>query len=112
VINLINVIYVIKGLYRVETCRNTLEHIQVINLINVIYVARGFIAKTTCSNTLEHIQDINLINVINVIKSFIRINIFKHANINTGDKRHKCDICGKGFNRKDDIFEHMHMYRR
>ena len=97
----------IKGLYRVETCRNTLEHIQVINLINVIYVARGFIAKTTCSNTLEHIQDINLINVINVIKSLIRINIFKHVKTNTGDKPYKCDLCGKGFNRKDHLQQHI-----
>jgi hypothetical protein len=51
-----------------ETCRNTLEHIQVINLINVIYVIKGlYRVEETCIDTLEHIQVINHINVIHVI---------------------------------------------
>jgi hypothetical protein len=51
-----------------EAYSNTLEHIQVINLINVIYVIKGLIGMNTCSNTLEYIQVINLINVSYVIK--------------------------------------------
>jgi hypothetical protein len=68
VINLISVIYVIKGLYKIKTCRHTLKYIQVINIINVMYVIKGLIGMTACSNTLEYIQVINLINVIYVIK--------------------------------------------
>jgi hypothetical protein len=51
VINLINVIYVIKSLYRAKACRNTLEHIPVINLINVIYVVKCLDREKSCSNT-------------------------------------------------------------
>jgi len=40
VINLINVIYVVKDLVRMVAYRHTLEYILVINLISVIYVVK------------------------------------------------------------------------
>jgi hypothetical protein len=43
VINLINVIYVVKDLVIVVTYRDTFEYIQVINLINVIYVVKDLV---------------------------------------------------------------------
>ena len=42
-INLINVLYVVKDLVKIFTYRCTLEHIQVINLINVIYVVKDLV---------------------------------------------------------------------
>jgi hypothetical protein len=33
-----NVIYVVKDLFRMDTYRDTLDHTQMTNLINVIYV--------------------------------------------------------------------------
>jgi hypothetical protein len=43
VINLINVMYVVKDLVVILTYRHTLEHIQVINLINVMYVVKDLV---------------------------------------------------------------------
>jgi hypothetical protein len=71
VINLINVIYVVKDLVRMVAYKHTLEHIQVINLINVIYVVKDLVGMVTYKHTLEHIQVINLINVLYVIEDLV-----------------------------------------
>jgi len=76
VINLINVIYVVKDLVRILIYRNTLEHIQVINLINVIYVVNCLVRIIAYRNTLEHIQP------------------------------YYCDVCGKGFSGNSHLQTH------
>jgi hypothetical protein len=53
------------------TYRDTLEHIQVINLLNVIYVVKCLVRIITYRHTLEHIQVINLLNVIYVVKCLV-----------------------------------------
>jgi hypothetical protein len=80
VINLVNVIYVVKDLVRMVTYRTTLEHILVINLINVMYVVKDLVRMVGYRNTLELILVINRINVIYVVNL---VNLY--------------DICSKGF---------------
>jgi hypothetical protein len=50
VMNLINVIYVIKDLVRMVAYRNTLEHILVINLI-YMYVVKCLVRILTYTHT-------------------------------------------------------------
>jgi hypothetical protein len=56
VINLINVMYVVKCLFRMFTYRNILEYTLVINLINVIYVVKDLVRMVTYRHTLEYMQ--------------------------------------------------------
>ena len=63
-INIINVVYVVKVVIGIVTCRDTLEHILVINPTNVIYVVKCLVKVVAYSITLEHILVINPINVI------------------------------------------------
>jgi hypothetical protein len=44
--------YVIKGFIEIHIYKHTLEHIQVINLINVIYVVKDIVIVVTYRHTL------------------------------------------------------------
>jgi hypothetical protein len=70
VINLINVIYVVKDLVGIIAYRIILEHIQVIQLIhvNVMYVVKDSVMILPYRDTLEYTLVINLIYVIYVVK--------------------------------------------
>ena len=69
-INLINVIYVVKDLIRILTYRHTLEHTLLINLINVIYVVKDLVRMLVYRNTLEHTS-----NKINYVMKDLVINL-------------------------------------
>ena len=65
--------------------------------------------RTTLS--LEHILVINLVNVMNVVKGLYRKNgLQTHMRRHTGDKRYKCDECGKGFIQKNSLQTHMRIH--
>jgi hypothetical protein len=50
--------------FRMLTYRNILEYTLVINLINVIYVVKDLVRMVTYRHTLEYIQVIHLIDVM------------------------------------------------
>ena len=67
---------VVKDLVRmVANYRTTLKHILVINLINVMYVVKGVVIIVTCRSTHIRTCKINLINVMHVVKDFVIVSL-------------------------------------
>ena len=79
VINLINVIYVVRDLIRMLAFRITLDPILVINRIKVIYIVECLVRIPCYRHTLEHILVINLIIVMYMVKYLIRILAYRNT---------------------------------
>jgi DNA-directed RNA polymerase subunit RPC12/RpoP len=87
---------VVKDLIRILTYRNTLEHILVINLMNVMYVVKGFNQNSNLQKHIR-IHTVDKPYKCDVCgKGFNQnTNLQKHIRTHIGDKPYECDVCGK-----------------